>query len=113
MSIYGSAADVEHCEPYWLSYRTHQGNLAPLEARLLPYLPPIARSIPAAYWDNWKTEAIDQTIPFLWFEDGLERECEAWLRSRGLEANHYEVDRNCPNNPRLMLTRLKQRLDQM
>ena len=50
---------VEHCEPYWLSYRTHQGNIQPLEERLFPHLPPVARSIPAAYWDTWKHEAVD------------------------------------------------------
>ena len=104
---------VEHCEPYWLSYRTHQGNLRPLEERLFPYLPPAARSIPAAYWDTWKHEAVDPMVPFLWFEDGLERECEAWLRKRGLEASFYNVDRTCPDNPRLMLQHLKQRLGEL
>lgn len=101
---------VEHCEPYWLSYRTHLGNLQPLEERLFPHLPPIARSIPAAYWDTWKSEAIDEAIPFVWFEDGLERECEAWLRDRGLESSYFEVDRSCRENPRLMLAHLRERL---
>ena len=101
---------VEHCEPYWLSYRTHQGAIQPLEERLFPHLPSVARSIPAAYWDEWKTDAIGETAPFLWFEDGLERECDAWLRQRGLEANFFEVDPACCDNPRLMLQHLKQRL---
>ncbi len=48
-----------------------------------------------------------------WFEDGLEGECEAWLRKRGLEVNFYNVDRTCPDNPRLMLKHLKQRLEEM
>ena len=60
-----------------------------------------------------KTDAIDETVPFLWFEDGLERECDAWLRRRGLEANFFEVDPTCCDNPRLMLQHLKRRLHEM
>ena len=101
---------VEHCEPYWLSYRTYQGDLEALEERLLPHLPAVARKIPAANWDTWKSEAIDPAVPFVWFEDGLEDECELWLRSRGLLTSYFEVDPGCHNNPRLMLAHLKQRL---
>ncbi len=101
---------VENCEPYWLSYRTHQGSIDALEERLFPHLPDVARKIPAVYWDEWKSEAVDPDRPFVWSEDGLEDECEAWLSSRGLLVNYFELDRTCPDNPGLMLEHLKQRL---
>jgi hypothetical protein len=101
---------VAHCDPYWLSYRARLGCMERLEERLFPHLPDIARSIPAARWDEFKHEAIDPQSHFIWFEDGLEREDEEWLQRHDRLDAFVLVDHTNRDNPRLMLEEVRARL---
>ena len=76
-----------------MSYRARLGSSASLEERLFPHLPTIARAIPAANWDQFKHEAIDPGAEFVWFEDNLEDEDEAWLHTHGRRDAFVLVDR--------------------
>lgn len=50
------------------------------------------RQIKPTGWNTWKTEAIDFSSPFLWFDDDLfEKEREA-LEKHGVLENWIEVD---------------------
>ena len=104
---------VQRCEPYWLSYRTIRGATHVLEGRLYPHLPPIAQSIPVAYWDQFKHEAIDPALPFVWFDDYLEAEDRAWLATTDSLAAYVATDRTNRDNPALMLAEVKARLDRL
>ena len=101
---------VANCEPYWLSYRARLGNASALEERLFPHLPEIARSIAPAHRDQFKHEAIDPTSSFVWFEDGLEAEDEAWLERYNQQDAFVFVDRTNRENPRLILEEIRARL---
>ena len=101
---------VANCEPYWLSYRARLGSAAALEERLFPHLPAVARSIAPAYWDQFKHEAIDPGSHFVWFEDGLEEEDEAWLQRHDRRDAFVLVDRANRENPRVMLEEVRARL---
>lgn len=101
---------VAHCEPYWLSYRARSGSRERLEERLFPHLPEIARAIPPANWNEFKHEAIDPHVDFVWFEDGLEPEDEDWLQRHDRTSAFVFVDRTNRDNPYLMLAEVRGRL---
>lgn len=100
----------EHCEPYWLSFRARLGKRDSLETYILPHLPKCAASIPVAYWDEFKHEALESTVPFVWFDDYPEPEDLAWLSRHGIGDSLVQMDRKCPDNARIMLETLKLRL---
>jgi len=101
---------LQHCEPYWLSYRARLGKRDILESRILPYLPDIARHVPIAYWDDFKHEGLTTERPFLWFDDYLEPEDAHWLRQNNLRDSLVRVESTQKDNPLLMLEALRQRL---
>lgn len=98
---------VEHCEPYWLSYRARLGKRDILDAHILPHLPPIAKEVGIAHWDEFKHEALPTDQPFLWFDDYPEPEDEAWLRQQGFQENLIRVDCYEKESPRIMLETLR------
>ena len=102
---------VAHCEPHWLTYRAWRGDATRLPRDVLPHLPEVASRIPAAQWDESKSEAIDPRRPFVWFDDYLEPEDEDWLERHGVRDSFVLVEPTCPVNPVRMLSVLKQRLD--
>jgi hypothetical protein len=104
---------VANCEPFWLSYRARLGSAQRLEERLFPYLPHVARSIPPAYWDQFKHEGVDLQSDFVWFEDDLEPEDAAWLQRHDRLAAFVRVDRTNRDNPRLMMREVRSRMSRM
>jgi len=86
---------VENYPTYWLT--THckgSDNYAAelLERYFSEETMKYIRKIKPTEWQTWKTEAIDFSHPFLWFDDDLfEREREGLLRHGVLE-NWIEVD---------------------
>ncbi len=103
---------IENCEAFWLTYRARLGYRGALEEHIFPHLPRVAASIPVAYWDELKTEAIDPKRPFLWFDDSLEREEADWLESHGLTRNFIWTHPGRRDNPIHMVEELKRRLAQ-
>lgn len=101
---------VAHCDPYWLSYRAKRGITRHLEERLFPHLPEVARRIPTAYWDRAKHEAVDPSLPFVWFEDDLDPEDLAWLEANRCLDRFVAVDATERLNPVLMLREVRGRL---
>lgn len=100
----------EHCEPYWLSFRARLGTRDALERYILPHLPKCAASIPVACWDESKHEALEPTVPFVWFDDYPEPEDLAWLSRHGIDDSLVQMERSCSDNARIMLETLKLRL---
>ena len=94
---------TQHCEPYWLSFRSRLGRTEPLEERLFPHLPQVAATIPAAYWEKSKCEAFDTSAPFVWFDDDPEPGDEQWLSERGLSSSLVRVDHEQVDKPAHML----------
>ena len=102
---------VEHCDPYWLSYRTRLGRCDSLVERLYPHVPAVARAIPAANWDGFKHEAIDPRSHFVWFEDDIEDEDLSWLEKHGRLDCFVRIGATHRANPSLMLAEVKSRID--
>jgi hypothetical protein len=50
------------------------------------------RKIKPTNWNEWKTEAIDFSQPFLWFDDDLFQEEKDDLLAHGVLENWIEVD---------------------
>jgi hypothetical protein len=101
---------VAHCQPFWLSFRTHLGQTKALEERLYQYLPEIARKIPPAYWEELKYEGVDKNVTFVWFEDDVMEGDEAWLQENNLLGSLVRLDPYCRENPRIILAELRRRL---
>lgn len=89
-------AYVVTCYPtYWLTTHCRQkvNNTIPLLSRIfseetMKYV----RQIKPTEWDINKTEGIDFTLPFLWFDDDLfEEEKQALVRHNALD-NWIEID---------------------
>ena len=96
-----------HCEPYWLTYRARLGRVDRLEERLFPHLPPSARSIPVAYWDDSKHEAFDPARRFVWFDDDPDPEALEWLAQQNLAHALIRTRTSGRDNPLRMLEALK------
>lgn len=80
---------------YWLT--THcQGNAQTAVERLREVLKPetieLLSNIKPTRWDTAKTEAIDFTKPFLWFDDDLYDEERIDLEKYGVISGWIEVD---------------------
>jgi hypothetical protein len=80
---------------------------------LFPHLPHVARSIPPAYWDQFKHEGVDLQSDFVWFEDDLEPEDAAWLQRHDRLDAFVRVDRTNRDNPRLMMREVRSRMERM
>lgn len=98
---------VRHCEPYWLTYRARLGRIDQLEGRLFPHLPPVARRIPVAWWDNSKHEAFDPARRFVWFDDDPEPEALEWLEQQQLTHALVRTRTSGRDNPLRMLETLR------
>ena len=99
-----------HCQPFWLSYRARLGYTKALEEHLFPYLPPLARTIPPAYWNDFKYEGVNVEMPFLWFEDDIESEDRAWLETHNWLDSFVPLDPYNPQNPFLILAAIQRHL---
>ena len=66
--------------------------LGRLEGLLKPHTMELLTQVRGAKWDLWKTEAIDFTKPFLWFDDDCYPEEQEALNQQGCLANWIEVD---------------------
>lgn len=86
---------VSHYPTYWLT--THCKGEDNYTAELLgKYFPEdtmkYIRQIKPTKWNTWKTEAIDLTSPFLWFDDDLfEKERKELIKHKVLD-NWIKVD---------------------
>ncbi|MCA9342718.1 hypothetical protein KC950_01745 [Candidatus Saccharibacteria bacterium] len=80
---------------YWLTTHQWLGENRAVE-RLEPHLKPetveLIKLIRPTQWGEFKTEGIDFTEPFLWFDDDLFPEEEKVLREHGVLENHISVD---------------------
>ena len=86
---------VDNFPVYWLTThcRNQGDDPVPTLARYFDEMTvKYLKRIKPAYWDMLKTEAIDFTQPFLWFDDDpLETEKE-YLLQRGVLGSWIEVD---------------------
>ena len=94
---------TRHCRPLWLTYRARLGRRDLLEERLFPHLPAVAASIPVAHWVEFKHEALDKAVPFLWFDDSLEPEDQVWLANHKLRDRFIQMPAHGKDNPVEML----------
>ena len=81
---------VERYPVYWLTTHCQRPGDDPVP-RISPMFKPetieYLEKIRPAYWDEMKTEAIDFTQPFLWFDDGLfDEEREALVQHNALDS---------------------------
>lgn len=86
---------VENYPVYWLT--THckaDDNYAAelLERYFLENTMKYIRQIKPTVWNTWKTEAIDFSSPFLWFDDDLFEKEREELEKHGALENWIEVD---------------------
>ncbi len=101
---------LDNCEPYWLSARARLGRRESLETYILPHLPPCAAAVPVAYWNEFKHEALDPSVPFLWFDDYPEAEDITWLERHGRRDSLIDMVHTNPDNPARMLETVRQKL---
>lgn len=80
---------------YWLTTHNWLGENKAAE-RLTPYLKPetikLLSIIQPTEWGDWKTDAIDFTQPFLWFDDDLYDEEREVLESHNALENWIGVN---------------------
>lgn len=86
---------VNNFDVYWLT--THcRGDASQTIEHLRPTLKPstleIAKRVKPTNWDDNKTEGIDFSIPFLWFDDELYPEERESLIAHGALDSHVLVD---------------------
>lgn len=87
---------VQNYPTVWLT--THCMNNDPgtvlgrLEGLLKPPTLKLLTQVGGAKWDLWKTEAIDFTKPFLWFDDDCYPEEQEVLNRYGCLGSWIEVD---------------------
>lgn len=86
---------VSNHNVYWLTSHC-QGNtqytLSHLSNTLSEPFIALLRPVKATTWDNAKTDAIDYSQPFIWFDDELYTEERIELEKRGLLSSWYEID---------------------
>ena len=90
----------------WLSCWAVHGNMHLIEEKLLPWLPPEAKTIKAAKWGYLKTEALEGR-DWIWIDDNLLPKEKEFLEERKLLDHYIHVD---PIEPslRLVMGRIKQ-----
>ncbi|MFZ1360723.1 MAG: hypothetical protein WAS27_01670 [Candidatus Saccharimonadales bacterium] len=80
---------------YWLTTHVWRGENV-ISHSLAPYLRPetqkLLSKIKPTEWGQWKTDAIDFSNPFLWFDDDLYPEEEKVLLRHGVINNWVGVD---------------------
>lgn len=80
---------------YWLTTHCWRGvNRAPrtLAPVLMPETVHLLNKIKPTDWNELKTDAIDFSKPFLWFDDDLFDDEREVLRTHNAEQNHILVD---------------------
>jgi hypothetical protein len=86
---------VENYPVYWLTTHCKADDNYATEL-LEQYFPEdtmkYIRKIKPSAWSTWKTEAIDFSKPFLWFDDDLFEKEREELEKRGVLENWIEVD---------------------
>ena len=89
---------------YWLTTRC-KGSTVQVLSQLKPYFKPatykLLEKIKPTNWSQAKTEAIDFTKPFLWFDDDLFVEEKEDLIKHGALENYIKVD--LQKNPNQLL----------
>lgn len=86
---------VENYPTYWLT--THckdEDNYAAelLEKYFSEETMKYVRKIKPTNWNTWKTEGIDFSLPFLWFDDDLFEKEKIELEKHGVLENWIKVD---------------------
>lgn len=80
---------------YWLTTHQWLGQNRAIDV-LRPYLKPVTtkllQKVKTTKWDNFKTDAIDFTKPFLWFDDDLYPKEEQELTKNIALGNYIKVD---------------------
>ena len=82
---------------HWLTTHCWKGEnraVDKLSAYLAPKTVVLIKTIKPTEWDEWKTDAIDFSQPFLWFDDDLYPEERAELIKHDVLDNRIEVDLN-------------------
>ncbi len=95
---------------YWLTTHCWHGENRAVEV-ISPYLKPetvaLLENIKPTKWGEMKTDAIDFTQPFIWFDDDLWPEEEKALKDHNAMNNFVMIDlRNNPNQLHEALTLL-------
>lgn len=86
---------VENHPTYWLTThcKSEDNHAAEMLSQFLPeHTRKYLWQIKPTTWDTWKTEAIDFSKPFLWFDDDLFEPERAQLVKHGVLDNWIEVD---------------------
>jgi len=80
---------------YWLTTHVWRGENV-INQSLAPYLKPETQKllgrVKTAEWGDYKTDGIDFTQPFLWFDDDLYPEERMVLENYGALANLVQID---------------------
>lgn len=80
---------------YWLTTHQWLGENRAVE-RLSPFLKEetvqLLKDVKPTSWKEWKTEGIDFTRPFLWFDDDLYPTEEEALKAHDVLENHIKID---------------------
>ena len=83
---------------YWLTGWAPNGHMRIISDKLLPHLPPEAKYIKVAMWNNLKTEGLPQdSNNWIWIDDNLLRNEREQLEKMGCLRNFILVDRLEPS----------------
>lgn len=90
------ALNESGCSVYWLSTHCTDGDVTKLQKYLQRFLPEDVRALTVGYkpttWNNFKTEAIDFSQDFLWFDDDASLQEREVLHTHGVEDKLVEID---------------------
>lgn len=89
---------VANFDCYWLTGWAPNGHMGLLNDKLIPHLPPEAKQIKIAIWNDLKTEGVPKGTNWIWIDDNLLRNERQQLELTGCLRNFILVD---PQEPSL------------